>query len=97
MAHNYLVTAHHPTAVTACATGPCPLRRTLILYILTQFRSSLGNFTSEDDLNLVLAKNNLVEVLSVMPEGLRTVKNFHVNGKVEVMKFFRPPVGDIEV
>lgn len=21
MAHNYLVTAHHPTAVTACATG----------------------------------------------------------------------------
>jgi len=28
--------------------------------------------------------------LAVTPEGLRPVKNFHVNGKVEVMKFFRP-------
>ena len=69
MAHNYLVTAHPPTAVSACATG---------------------NFVSASDLNLVLAKTNLIEVLSVSPEGLRPVKSFTINGKVEVMKFFRP-------
>lgn len=53
-----------------------------------------GNFTSPDDLNLVLAKNTIIEIMAVSPEGLRTVKNFHINGKVEVMKFFRPPGAD---
>jgi DNA damage-binding protein 1 len=69
MAHNYLVTAHPPTAVTACATG---------------------HFTSPSDLNLVLAKVNQVEILVVTPEGLRPVKQFTINGRVQVMKFFRP-------
>lgn len=67
---NYLVTAHPPTAITACA---------------------MGNFTSSSDLNMILAKVNHVEILSVTPEGLRPVKQFTINGHVEVMKFFRPP------
>jgi DNA damage-binding protein 1 len=52
-----------------------------------------GNFTGPNDLNLILAKVNHVEVLSVTPEGLRPVKQFTINGKVDVIKFFRPPVG----
>jgi len=73
MACNYLVTAHPPSAVTACATG---------------------HFTSGDDLNLVLAKVNHLEILSVTPEGLRPVKQFTINGQVQVMKFFRPQGAD---
>ncbi len=34
----------------------------------------------------------MVEILSVTPEGLRAVKNFRINGKVDVLKFFRPQV-----
>lgn len=51
-----------------------------------------GNFTGPNDLNLILAKVNHVEILSVTPEGLRPVKQFTINGKVDVLKFFRPPV-----
>jgi hypothetical protein len=68
---NYVVTAHPPTAITACATG---------------------NFTGPNDLNLILAKVNHIEILSVSPEGLRPIKQFTINGRVEVMKFFRPQV-----
>ena len=41
-------------------------------------------------MNLVIGKNHHLEVLSVTPEGLRSVKNFNINGRVEAMKFFRP-------
>ena len=51
-----------------------------------------GHFTSSTDLNLILAKVNHIEILSVTPEGLRPVKQFTINGRVEVMKFFRPQV-----
>ncbi len=71
MAHNYLVTAHPPTAVSLCATG---------------------NFTAPDDLNLLLAKTNIVEIWGVTPEGLRSIKNFHINGKIEILQLFRLPV-----
>lgn len=70
MAHNYVVTAHKPTAVTACVTG---------------------NFTSPDDLNLILAKNTRLEIYSVTPEGLRPIKEIVLYGKVAKMKLYRPP------
>ena len=54
----------------------------------------LGNFTGPNDLNLILAKVNHIEILSVTPEGLRPIKQFTINGRVEVMKFFRPQVRD---
>ena len=44
----------------------------------------LGHFTSPSDLNLVLAKVNQVEILVVTPEGLRPVKQFTINGRVQV-------------
>ncbi|KAL8617543.1 DNA damage-binding protein 1 [Nucella lapillus] len=70
MAHNYVVTAHKPTAVSACVTG---------------------NFTSPDDLNLIIAKNTRMEIYSVTPEGLRPVKEIGIYGRIAVMKLFRPP------
>lgn len=51
-----------------------------------------GNFTSGKDLNLILAKNNRLEVHLVTPEGLRAIKEIGINGKISVMKLFRPPV-----
>ena len=50
-----------------------------------------GNFTSEADLNLLIARNSRIEILSVTPEGLRSIREFSINGSVEIMKLFRPP------
>ena len=49
-----------------------------------------GNFTSSSDLNLVIARNTKIEIMSVAPEGLRSIRQFNINGSVEVMKLFRP-------
>jgi DNA damage-binding protein 1 len=51
-----------------------------------------GNFTSAKDLNLILAKNNRLEIYLVTPEGLRPLKEVGLYGKVAVMKFFRHAV-----
>lgn len=51
-----------------------------------------GNFTSPDDLNLVVAKNSRLEIYLVTPEGLRPLKEVGVNGKIAVLKHFRPAV-----
>ncbi|XP_055588358.1 DNA damage-binding protein 1 [Uranotaenia lowii] len=69
MAHNYIVTAQKPTAVTACVTG---------------------NFTSTTDLNLIVAKSSRLEIYLVTPEGLRPIKEVGINGRIAVMKLFRP-------
>ena len=49
-----------------------------------------GNFTSTTDLNLIIARNTKIEIMVVTPEGLRSVREFSINGCVEVMKLFRP-------
>ncbi|XP_018327485.1 DNA damage-binding protein 1 [Agrilus planipennis] len=69
MAYHYVVTAHKPTAVTACVTG---------------------NFTSPNDLNLIVAKTTRLEIYLVTPEGLRPVKEVGIYGKIVVLKLFRP-------
>ena len=38
--------------------------------------------------NSKLAKGNHIEIISVSPEGLRPIKQFTTNGRVELMKFF---------
>nr|CAG4642998.1 EOG090X00HD [Ilyocryptus agilis] len=68
MAHNYIVTAHKQTAVTACVTG---------------------NFTSANDLNLIVAKNTRLEIYLVTPEGLRPLKEVGIYGRIAVMKLYR--------
>lgn len=52
----------------------------------------VGNFTSPDDLNLIIAKNTRMELYVVTPEGLRPVKEVGIYGKIAVMELFRPPV-----
>ncbi|CAG0890331.1 unnamed protein product [Darwinula stevensoni] len=49
-----------------------------------------GNFVSQEELNLVLAKNNYLEIYVVRPEGLQLLKEINLYGRVSVMKFFRP-------
>jgi len=51
-----------------------------------------GNFTSGDDLNLLIAKNTRLEIFTVTPEGLRPVKEISIYGRIAVMKLFRPQV-----
>ncbi|CAH1785310.1 unnamed protein product [Owenia fusiformis] len=48
-----------------------------------------GNFTSPDDLNLIIAKNTRLEIYVVTPEGLRPVKEINMYGRVEVLELFR--------
>ncbi|KAL3841910.1 hypothetical protein ACJMK2_019999 [Sinanodonta woodiana] len=50
-----------------------------------------GNFTSPNDLNLVIAKNTRLEIYVVTPEGLRPVKEISIYGRIAVLKLFRPP------
>jgi len=50
-----------------------------------------GNFTSHDELNLLIAKNTRLEVYSVTPEGLRPLKEISVYGRIAVLQLFRPP------
>ena len=61
--------------------------------MLTCHRLS-GNFTSPTDLNLIMAKNNRLEVFIVSPEGLQPVKEIGIYGLISVMKLFRPCVSD---
>lgn len=49
-----------------------------------------GHFTSENELNLLIAKNTRIEIFTVAAEGLRPVKEINIYGRVAVMKFFRP-------
>lgn len=50
-----------------------------------------GNFTSADDLNLIIARNTRIEIYVVTPEGLRPVKEVGIYGRIAVMELFRPP------
>ena len=106
MAHNYVVTAHKPTAVTACATGktffwnfhglnlptPYDTCMTGINDIFTASCFVTGNFTSPGDLNLIVARNCRLDIYLVTPEGLRPLKEVGLYGKIAVMKLYRPSV-----
>lgn len=52
----------------------------------------IGNFTSEVDLNLVIAKNSRLEIFLVTAEGLKPIKEVGIYGKIAVLKLFRPAV-----
>lgn len=51
----------------------------------------LGNFTSKNDLNLIIAKSTRLEIYVVTPEGLRAIKEVGIYGRITIMKLFRPP------
>jgi DNA damage-binding protein 1 len=55
-----------------------------------------GNFTSESDLNLIVAKNSRLEIFLVTPEGLKPIKEVGIYGKIAVLKLFRPAVSSCD-
>lgn len=63
-----------------------------IILIVVPFSLRIGNFTSPDDLNLIVAKNTRLEIYLVTPEGLKPLKEVGVYGKISVLKQFRPAV-----
>ena len=82
MAHNYVVTAQHPTSVNVCDTvSSC---RTSTLNQENNISLDQGNFTAPGDLNLIIGRNTRIEILSVSPEGLRSLREFSINGSIEV-------------
>lgn len=54
-----------------------------------------GNFTSPNDLNLIVAKNYRLEIYLVTPEGLRPLKEVGIYGKIAVMKLYKSGVRKI--
>ena len=55
--------------------------------------SAVGNFTHENDLNLIVAKLTRIEVNISSDIGLKPVKEFNLYGKIAVMELFRYKVG----
>lgn len=51
-----------------------------------------GNFTGPDDINLVQAKGSSLVVSIVTPEGLKSVADVNVYGRISLMQLFRPKV-----
>jgi DNA damage-binding protein 1 len=47
-------------------------------------------------LNLIVAKNSRLEIYLVTPEGLKSLKEINIYGKIAVMKQFRPEVNILE-
>lgn len=58
--------------------------------LIIHFILFAGNFTSSDDLNLIVAKNSRLEIYLVTPEGLRPLKEVGIYGRIAAMKHFRP-------
>lgn len=54
-----------------------------------------GHLTSPTDLNLVVARNNRVELHLVTPEGLRPLKELPIYGKIACMHLFTPMVSGL--
>lgn len=50
----------------------------------------VGNFTGPNDLNLVIAKTNRLEILLVTAEGLKPTQEVPIFGRIAAIKFFRP-------
>ena len=51
-----------------------------------------GHLTSPTDLNLIIVRNNRVELHLVTPEGLKPLKELTIYGKICCMHLFTPQV-----
>ena len=60
-------------------------RGTAVSFCLT------GNFIRQSDVNLLVAKNNHLEVYSLCPEGLRLLTDINVYGQICCCKAFKSP------
>ena len=62
----------------------------LSFYFNVCFLFALGHLTSSTDLNLVIARNCLLELHLVTPEGLRLLKEINIYGKIACLNLFTP-------
>ncbi|XP_077558107.1 DNA damage-binding protein 1-like [Haemaphysalis longicornis] len=66
-------------------------------YVVTAYKPTgacacaTGHFTSSADINLIIAKNTLLDIYVVSPEGLRPLKEVSIYGRISVIQFFRMP------
>jgi len=68
-----------------------------ILYIIYLFNKyilfiNLGFFISPVQRNLIVAKLNCIEIYLINEHGLLLLSETELNGKIEIMKVFRPKV-----
>ena len=54
--------------------------------------SLFGNFTGPDDLNLIVAKNNRLDIQLVTAEGLVPLLDVGIYGRIASMQLIRPKV-----
>lgn len=65
-------------------------------YVVTAQRATavnsvaVGNFTGVDDLNLIVVKNTRLEIFTVTPEGLKLFREVGINGRIALIRLFRP-------
>ncbi|KIH43476.1 hypothetical protein ANCDUO_26517, partial [Ancylostoma duodenale] len=50
----------------------------------------VGNFTGDEDMNLILAKVNRLEIVKLASDGLKVVQEVPVFGRIETIRLFRP-------
>ena len=54
--------------------------------------SVVGQFTSEEDTNLIIAKSTRLELHRVTADGLAPVFDVGIYGRIAALELFRPPV-----
>lgn len=69
-------------------------------YIVTANRASsvnqslTGNFTGPNDINLITSKLSRIEIFKITPNGLKSIQEVGVFGRIEALQLFRPPGHD---
>ncbi|PNX77747.1 DNA damage-binding protein 1-like [Trifolium pratense] len=52
--------------------------------------SCVGNFTSPQDLNLIIAKCTRIEIHLLTPQGLQSILDVPLYGRIATLELFRP-------
>jgi DNA damage-binding protein 1 len=72
-------------------------------YVVTAYKPTsvtsvlTGNFTGESKLNLILVRGNNLAVYEVTPEGLKSVVDASVRGRISLAKLIRPQVSKYNI
>ncbi len=52
--------------------------------------AATGNLTSDEDLNLLIAKTSRLELFTVTAEGLKPLQEIGIFGRLAIVQFFQP-------
>ena len=83
--------------MTTAAASPTDVTSGQYNYVVTAQKptsvthSVVGNFTHEDELNLVVAKCTRVEIHLLTPQGLQAMMDVPIYGRIATMELVRPP------